>query len=295
MKSARAKHVETAEEQRGRILVALERFFGASTAMASGLFQLLNGALAQNDFNSHLKGLANSGYLEIFRADQMPGYAVKRSDWLPPETIMFVKLLPIGFQLLAGKAPYDPTVQIPGQVDVSTTRTAAVERREVNEDWVRDRFERDMDAITTASREGDALANEVIRALVIDGLVIDQRMEPRKPGRQRRTEPAEQRGYILLALETYHSYGSSMALVNGIAARLEEKGLVIRGRSALDACLLDLSERGYVEVLRAEELPWYRGVPFLMALRPDELLLAKVLPKGLELLNGLTRDPEVKF
>lgn len=101
--------------ERGEILRVLKVDFCAAMTTV----KTLRGALALGGFPLsfdglafHLEYLAQQGYVEAFRAKNMPGYRADRviSGWQRPESILSAKLMPRGLLLIDGLAPEDPAV-----------------------------------------------------------------------------------------------------------------------------------------------------------------------------------------
>lgn len=90
-----------AARQRQHVLFTIDRYFGASLACASGIFRCLDcDGATQSQLAADLAELSDRGYVEILRADRMPGHH-RVAKWVKADTIMFAKLSPKGLQLVA--------------------------------------------------------------------------------------------------------------------------------------------------------------------------------------------------
>jgi len=58
----------------------------------------------------HLVYLSQQGYVQIWRAREMPGYRMDRPARVSPSAVLFAKLLAKGVQLVDGKVAADPQV-----------------------------------------------------------------------------------------------------------------------------------------------------------------------------------------
>jgi hypothetical protein len=101
---------------RGSIIRTLsEDYTAAMTSVRNllGALDLQGISLSQADLEFHLSYLADSGYVQIWRTRDLPGYRNDRRvrDWMKPDSIMFAKLLPKGLQLLDGRIAEDPLIK----------------------------------------------------------------------------------------------------------------------------------------------------------------------------------------
>jgi hypothetical protein len=101
---------------RGSIIRTLaEDYTSAMTSVRTlvGALDAQGISLSQADIEFHLQYLADSGYVQVFRAKEMPGFRSDRRvrEWVKPDTMMFCKLLPKGLQLLDGRIGEDPLIR----------------------------------------------------------------------------------------------------------------------------------------------------------------------------------------
>jgi|SRR5665213_2655619 len=99
-------------ERAGEVLFTLAQMHGESMAVASGLYRsvCICGKIPHDEFTAELERLAAGGYVQIVRTSEAraqmgaAGYGV--SNWIPhsaqPEAILFVKIQPLGLQLIEG-------------------------------------------------------------------------------------------------------------------------------------------------------------------------------------------------
>ena len=68
-------------------------------------------SLSPESMDFHLVYLFDQGYIQIWRAKDMPRFRTDRTaGWTEASRIMFAKLLPLGVQLIDGDVPADPKV-----------------------------------------------------------------------------------------------------------------------------------------------------------------------------------------
>jgi len=96
----------------GAVLFTLAQMHGESMAVASGLYRsvCICDKIPHDEFTAELERLAAGGYVQIVRTSAArvkmgaAGYDV--SNWIPhsaqPEEILFVKIQPLGLQLIEG-------------------------------------------------------------------------------------------------------------------------------------------------------------------------------------------------
>jgi hypothetical protein len=103
---------------------------------------------------------------------------------------------------------------------------------------------------------------------------------------------AEEKGAILLALK--HTYASTTTSVRSLWRQLDMMGHSMRP-TALEFALRYLSDRGYIKIWRARELPnWRDDRP--MDVNGDAIVYTRILPEGLLLIDGEAQaDPKVIF
>lgn len=103
---------------------------------------------------------------------------------------------------------------------------------------------------------------------------------------------ARERGAILEALK--QGYEEEMVSVGSLAATLNMVGQPMT-RVSLQFSLTLLSDSGYVRIWRARDTPAWRP-DRINDVRPDAIVFAKLLPKGLMLVDGrIAADPMVAF
>lgn len=103
---------------------------------------------------------------------------------------------------------------------------------------------------------------------------------------------ARQRGDIIRVL--YEDYVSNMTPVHAIIGALDAMGTSLAAET-LDFHLVYLSDSGYVKIWRTRDMPGWRS-DRRGAGSPDEIRFAKLLPLGLQLLDGIVAaNPGVKF
>jgi DNA-binding transcriptional ArsR family regulator len=103
-----------------------------------------------------------------------------------------------------------------------------------------------------------------------------------------------ERGDILRTLkEDYHQ---DMSSLRNLVGALDLQGIPL-SQEGLEFHLRYLEDQGYIKVWRSRDLPNFRTdrqAPRWT--RADTMLFAKLLPKGLHLVDGLTsEDPMVAF
>lgn len=105
---------------------------------------------------------------------------------------------------------------------------------------------------------------------------------------------AEERGAILRTLK--QDYQSEMTSVSSLIGALDAQGISL-SREGLSFHLRYLADQGYIRVLRAKEVPGYRADRRLPGWeKPDTLKFCKLLPRGLQLLDGdIEGDPKITF
>jgi hypothetical protein len=103
---------------------------------------------------------------------------------------------------------------------------------------------------------------------------------------------AEERGAILQALR--QDYRAQMTSVRSLARALDLVGHAMRPEG-LEFSLAYLADCGYLRVWRAGDLPGWR-TDRQNDVRGDAIVFARLLPKGLQLIDGRTAaDPSVIF
>jgi hypothetical protein len=103
---------------------------------------------------------------------------------------------------------------------------------------------------------------------------------------------ARERGAILEALK--QGYELEMVSLASLAATLNMVGQPMT-RQALQFSLSILADSGYVKIWRARDTPAWRP-DRANEVRPDAIVFAKLLPKGLMLIDArIDADPLVAF
>jgi hypothetical protein len=102
-------------EQRGVILRTLKEDYGALMTSVPSLYRVLDSIgmpIATDSLEFHLVYLAQQGYVQIWRASEMPNFRTDRIPvpWVAGKTIVFAKLTGKGLQLVDGDIPGDPKV-----------------------------------------------------------------------------------------------------------------------------------------------------------------------------------------
>ena len=109
-----------------------------------------------------------------------------------------------------------------------------------------------------------------------------------------RVAKAVQRGEILRVLK--EDYNREMTSVRSLRGALDALGISL-SENDLAFHLMYLADQGYLRFLRVKDLPGYRRdrSPWGED-KPDTIKFAKMLPRGLQLLDGcIAEDPSVKF
>jgi hypothetical protein len=103
-----------------------------------------------------------------------------------------------------------------------------------------------------------------------------------------------ERGDILLVLK--EDYQREMTSTHNLLGTLDALGSAL-SEEDLAFHLTHLAGQGYLRILRAREMPGYRTDRRLPGWeKPESIKFVKLLPKGLQLLDGvIPEDPHVKF
>jgi DNA-binding transcriptional ArsR family regulator len=102
-------------EIRGKILgILAEDYISRMTSIGTlvGALDLRGYSLSEDKLTFHLTYLEDSGYVRIWRTQDMPGF--RRDRMLAsasPDDIRFAKLMPAGLQLIDADRPEDPKVR----------------------------------------------------------------------------------------------------------------------------------------------------------------------------------------
>jgi hypothetical protein len=105
----RARHAE----QRGTILQALRSDYRSrmtSVNSLRGALYLVAQTVTGDSLQFHLSLLADTGYVKIWRAEDLPGFRPDREMNMPADRIVFARLTPKGLQLIDGAIEADPSV-----------------------------------------------------------------------------------------------------------------------------------------------------------------------------------------
>lgn len=103
---------------------------------------------------------------------------------------------------------------------------------------------------------------------------------------------AAERGNIIRAL--HEDYSSPMTGVGSIVGVLDVMGVAV-SYEAMQFHLVYLSDEGYIQIWRNREMPGWRS-DRVNAGNPNQIRFAKLLPRGLHLLDGAcAADPGVRF
>jgi hypothetical protein len=105
---------------------------------------------------------------------------------------------------------------------------------------------------------------------------------------------AAARGSIIRTLA--EDYTSAMTSVRNLLGALDLQGISL-SQSDIEFHLSYLADSGYVGIWRAKDTPGFRVDRRVRDwIKPDTILFAKLLPKGLQLLDGrIAEDPLIKF
>lgn len=101
-------------EQRGAILQALRQDYVnkmTSVKALAGSLDLLGYSMTGEGLQFSLSLLADSGYIAIWRAEDLPGYRSDRINDVRRDVILFARLTPKGLLLIDAKIPADPNVR----------------------------------------------------------------------------------------------------------------------------------------------------------------------------------------
>lgn len=103
---------------------------------------------------------------------------------------------------------------------------------------------------------------------------------------------ARQRGDIIRVL--YEDYTANMTSVDSVIGTLDAMGTALAPET-LDFHLVYLADSGYIRLWRTRDMPGWRSDRINRG-NPEEIRFAKLLPLGLQLLDGITdANPGVKF
>lgn len=100
-------------EEKGAILMALKEDYGAKMTSVKSLgraLDLLGHPMRADGLQFALVYLADSGYLRIWRAEDLPGFRADRQSDVRRDAVVFAKLLPRGLQLIDGQVAADVSV-----------------------------------------------------------------------------------------------------------------------------------------------------------------------------------------
>ena len=102
-------------EQRGTILRVLHEDYTAPMTSVGTLARILDSmgvSLSVESLEFHLVYLAQQGFIDIWRAGEMPKFRTDRRaiPFVSPQTIVFAKLSGKGAQLIDGNIAGDPKV-----------------------------------------------------------------------------------------------------------------------------------------------------------------------------------------
>jgi hypothetical protein len=101
------------KEERGQILLLLRQDYSMEMTSARALgneLDLAGRRMAKSGLQFHLVLLADSGYVRIWRAHDVPGWRSDRQMDESGDTIMFARLTPKGLHLIDGLIAADPAV-----------------------------------------------------------------------------------------------------------------------------------------------------------------------------------------
>jgi hypothetical protein len=103
---------------------------------------------------------------------------------------------------------------------------------------------------------------------------------------------AVERGQVLRVL--HEDYCNEMTSVRTLQGTLDALGVFL-SQDGLEFHLTYLEAQGYLRIWRAKDTPGWRS-DRAGRVKPNQMMFAKLLPKGLQLLDGLTpEDPMVRF
>ena len=101
--------------ERGMILRTLMEDYASLMTSVKALGRALDSmgiSVSPESLDVHLMYLSQQGYLQIWRAGDMPQFRSDRTAlrWVAPSAIMFARLTAKGMQLIDGDIPSDPKV-----------------------------------------------------------------------------------------------------------------------------------------------------------------------------------------
>lgn len=97
-------------EEKGAILMALKEDYGAKMTSVKSLaraLDLLGYPMRTESLQFALVYLADSGYVKIWRVEDLPGFRADRMTDMRRDAVVFAKLLPRGLQLIDGQIEAD--------------------------------------------------------------------------------------------------------------------------------------------------------------------------------------------
>lgn len=104
---------------------------------------------------------------------------------------------------------------------------------------------------------------------------------------------AQARGKILQIL--FEDYAREMTSTRNLIGALDLVGLSI-SEDSFAVHMTYLEQQGYIRVWRTQDMHGFRRDRLFGSARPDDMRFAKLLPKGLQLVDGeCAEDPKVKF
>jgi len=108
-----------------------------------------------------------------------------------------------------------------------------------------------------------------------------------------RARHALEKGKLLEVLR--EAYGQAPMLTATIARVMDRLGFPMSG-TGLQFALQYLADKGYARIVRAREVPGYRHDRLKEGDSPETIVLAALMPLGLQLIDGnVPEDPQVAF
>lgn len=108
-----------------------------------------------------------------------------------------------------------------------------------------------------------------------------------------RARHASEKGAILRTLQD--AYGGPAVMVGALAGVLDTLGYPMSSQN-LQFSLTYLAESGYVDAVRAKDVPGFRRDRLRSGDSPETIVLARLTPKGLRLVDGQeAEDKLVRF